>query len=1317
MLKSKYCKTASGCKGAGEWIRDEEQFQNWISDQPTNRVLWVYGEHGVGKSVLCALTIEHMTKIYGELSVIYVFIHKTKRVTTNQLLLQLANQLLNSIPSDITEVPECLKGFLQLNKFDTTMITGLICSLLLFRSSRCNGAPTYIFVDGLDEREYFDASIEEESTQTENRSFIQTLVDISTIPSASIRLWFSSQPIGIITECFKELGTPSIEITTEKTMSDVLEYLKSAIPKSIDSGSVDVKVDYWVTVIKKMLNSDTTFLWAYSTYKDLEQVRDEDSVRKVLKSVPTTVNEQYELTMTKIQRKPREGANIRKSELPIWKIVLSMLVFAYRPLRLFELMEGVAILRTKDSENIENRPHPRDILDACMSLTILLPDEDTAISSIEDEAMESSIVMLCHGTVRKFLKERSDLTRGQNKNSSSEEFVSSKIMGECCIRYFLQARFRILLEKVGKDGALLTGGVPREHINANSLIFYAAKYWHRHFDTGIVVTEQQGNLEPQMPTQEDINIVIRFLESPNFVTCVQVQSLCVEGHFLQSYDTITDRATKRRRVLPNWFLRCRKDLYCQFEEFISEWGELLQSGSSEHANGELDRCLWQALGDGNFLSKRNSRASPELLVNIWDITDLNTPCFKTPTTLERRNSWKSSYKMPQRHIPIKIDPKTENIDHYGGCISRNFPIIPSLRCVVPPDVIAVFHDKGESLVRIGSSFFRISASEGTAGSSKASKANSYPLVGPWEDLRFQGRYLVASRRRGAARDPSSQNSSCSNSLFDSDSGIEGTDCTSSGDETWDDDASTDFSASERTFDSESRGVCAADDESDNFSDIDHCQEDSTDSDISYAGSETGDLNSGFESDFDCEDSRQLYADLNLESLESDEDEGWENPCSERLDAKAGNLPRCTNSTPQPHKRLSFRDNIPNEALATFPDNIQRIVIAEPHQECFCMIEGCDEKILQCWYYCPTCSSEGCSYRICYECEKAGHWCLNIGHQLYNMFNGKAVGVIAKNQFTPRNRLDVFDTTGPQLKRVFSFQQKPKTMLYESPPAIHPKYPLVVWALCGREMLFVDIQSNARRRHCIETPDIKGVPICSNLSFSRCGAFLRVANIGVIVKDTPLLKTTDHMSENARTAFGVKPRLCLILRVVVMKLFEEKPLRQPKKVMDVSVNLGCCEKPLIKQLPFTFTWSDEQLYVAVSSSRLRVYRVDLSNNTDTNVPPVGQASQSEVPDKSYLVKTLKEVIFLPRSARNRRVQFRPLDQPEKLSMVIIGPRPHQKDAESIALYLSDLDLGGWVTLKERELAEAELFSCHFKDMHEDFDAAEDCDIVPMAHDKW
>ncbi|KAF3940065.1 hypothetical protein ABW19_dt0209918 [Dactylella cylindrospora] len=187
----------------------------------------------------------------------------------------------------------------------------------------------------------------------------------------------------------------------------------------------------------------------------------------------------------------------------------------------------------------------------------------------------------------------------------------------------------------------------------------------------------------------------------------------------------------------------------------------------------------------------------------------------------------------------------------------------------------------------------------------------------------------------------------------------------------------------------------------------------------------------------------------------------------------------------------------------------------------------------------------------------------------------------------------------------------------------------------------------------------------------------------------------------------------------MKLSDKKPWKSPKTIGAISLNIGSCERPLIKGLPFTFTWAADELYVTVSSSRLRVYRVDISTIASIGTAPALArkgiiGSDGTIKEESF-VMTSEKIIFLPHSARNRKVQFIPPTEPGKMTLVVIGPRLGSKNAPSIALYLNGDDLGGWISVKDKESAEGELFDRHqgLKGMHEDFDAQEDCDIIPVA----
>ena len=63
-----------------------------------------------------------------------------------------------------------------------------------------------------------------------------------------------------------------------------------------------------------------------------------------------------------------------------------------------------------------------------------------------------------------------------------------------------------------------------------------------------------------------------------------------------------------------------------------------------------------------------------------------------------------------------------------------------------------------------------------------------------------------------------------------------------------------------------------------------------------------------------------------------------------------------------------------------------------------------------------------------------------------------------NDAGPKGSLVVYQLGIEDPKQIFHFSQPLPTMLYDSPPVIHPTKPLVVWPLCRGEMLFADIEN-------------------------------------------------------------------------------------------------------------------------------------------------------------------------------------------------------------------------------------------------------------------
>ncbi|KAF3190050.1 hypothetical protein TWF225_002546 [Orbilia oligospora] len=1290
---------------SGEWLRDEESFQNWLEEDPLSRVLWVNGKHGVGKSVLCAMTIQHMINKHGESSVIYAFIHQSQQVPARCILLHLASQLLNTIqiPSDATEVPEYLKDFLEIDGFDIMMVKKFLVTLLTHRPDI---PTTYIFIDGLDERDYFDSAqgTEGRSNKQENDFLISTLVRIATTATNpnSVRLWFSSQETVDIREIFENFGVNTIEVTTKKTLKDIKRYLNSARPETLQhidysetsSLALEDSIDSIFPEVTVPL-SDMTFLWAHSVYQEIEEVRDGREIREIFNSVPRDINGRYEMIINQIKRKPLQTASTR-SPWPIWQIVLSMLVFAKRPLHLLELMEGVAILRnrTNHQQNIRSEDLPN----------------------------------------------RWDVLKSYNKSADQLTTIE---------RGF------------------------REIMSPDSLLFYAAKYWHEHFDTGHdrEVLNGKKDSTPKKPAAEDLDTITKFLQSSNFLTCIQVQSLYVEGHFFQSYDSLTDLVDSVKRTLPNWVCRLSADnlgptlsgIYCQLKKFLSEWGELLEVGPSIQAygNGPMDRCLWQTLGEKNFLSQQSSRYSHMVLQkngcsglnaicgtkierlppgingenfvsialcmcvsrNVCEVS-VDTLGIQGPDVAAEFNSEvsgmaknKDSFRFTDEAkktlFNLDLSRSQSNIDYYGRWASGHFPIIPNYRCIPPPDTITVFEE--ESLIRVGSSFFNMPIIESSGGAIELEKAEGGICIDLWEDVRSRGRYSVASRRRTFIRKRLPLGSDRSESLFDSDCEFDRNSSVSSGDESWryEEALSSDRDAGQIEYlDSEEEESWL-----DRRNDL---LDDDTLEDMYSMLSEAGYSDNEFESELGCDvvDHLSISYTCTSDGFDSDEEYRTRNTIPNKFR---------TSDTPDYQELEGLPKNyFDKKLIAPIVFSNQRFRVQDCERKRFSCKERCDEMLHDNYYYCPACSSKISdeSYTICYKCEERGRWCLNRDHQLYDMRHGKAVTVIANNHFTAHNRIAVFDKAASIPKLLFTFQQKPSQVLYDSYPAIHPSQPLIAWPLNGKEILLANFETRAWRKQDIEIEGKEAVPICVDVSFSSCGTILRVAKVEGV-------KRIVQQSKNADTDEGVldeAKQLSLNLHVVMIEVSPPKPIAvPPKPVCITSVNLGFCERYLIKTSPFTFTWSDDKLYVSVSSSRLRVYQVGILRspniNTPTSTAEIG-GGEPQGPDcgSQYnlgTVKTLKEIIFLPRSARNRKVQYLPPKKAGDPSTVIIGPQPNGSQPASIVLSLTEEDIGGWLSLKEKDLAGEVLLNPRLqrKGMYEEFDVTEDCDFVPISDDRW
>lgn len=303
--------------------------------------------------------------------------------------------------------------------------------------------------------------------------------------------------------------------------------------------------------------------------------------------------------------------------------VLSLLAFAKRPLRMSEVKEAMTILRSPGVRLTED-----DIVRSCLGLVRYTPGPAT---KEQKKSSTDGIIRLSHSSVQKFLLEDVGHTLADNTDTKSggeddddmtikrrtflephRPFVTEDIIRTSCLAYLAQPKYLkpLLLPAANPKS-------PSERANSNMLgsrtpavvlpkdsgfLLYSAKYWFQHCDTTCADDDTDNSEHCGDPPEEVRQSVKNFISSPHFYTCMQVQSLFVQGHFLHSFDSITGRGQSVRRTLPNWMRRLEPELLRQYNTFQGEWCRLLKGRSSDPVRGDLSRCFWGSLGANNFLS-------------------------------------------------------------------------------------------------------------------------------------------------------------------------------------------------------------------------------------------------------------------------------------------------------------------------------------------------------------------------------------------------------------------------------------------------------------------------------------------------------------------------------------------------------------------------------------------------------------------------------------------------------------------------------------------------------------------------------------------
>ncbi|KAL2846862.1 hypothetical protein BJY01DRAFT_172296 [Aspergillus pseudoustus] len=100
-----------------------------------------------------------------------------------------------------------------------------------------------------------------------------------------------------------------------------------------------------------------------------------------------------------------------------------------------------------------------------------------------------------------------------------------------------------------------------------------------------------------------------------------------------------------------------------------------------------------------------------------------------------------------------------------------------------------------------------------------------------------------------------------------------------------------------------------------------------------------------------------------------------------------------------------------------------------------------------------------------------------------MSHQKIKSVIFKANSELGQELNIWKTSpdGQPIKRVFGISKQNNAFLYDSPPVIHPTSQLVVWAVSGFSIIFIDVEHDEFREERItSTGEKRGMYFLASL---------------------------------------------------------------------------------------------------------------------------------------------------------------------------------------------------------------------------------------------
>ncbi|KAJ6496280.1 ankyrin repeat-containing domain protein [Mycena sanguinolenta] len=404
--------------GTGGWLLETPVFKKW--ELGYTDTVWCRGIPGAGKTILCAMVVDHLRKIQDNantrVAVIFLNHKETETQSPSNVLAAIWRQLVFEQP--LSPIVERLYSKHQEQRTRPSLedIHSVLCSTASAFSR------LFIVVDALDEYPEDARNI---------------LLHRLSLLGSRVSLMLTSRPHVDIKHAISDLET--IEIRAAE--NDIREYLEAQIRKSPRlsrhvRSAPDIRQALETSIVE---GSDGMFLLAKLHIDSLLTKHTVKAVREALKNMAGNLDGTYTEVVARINEQTPDDRGLA------W-LILSWMTHAKRPLRPAELKEALAVESGAAELDPENFLDMDSILSVCAGLVVIHEEDD--------------IIGLVHYTVEKYLEQ---LATVQFPHASTEITMT-------CITYL---SFEGFIDKLNRDN-------PMTLSKTHAFLDYAVEYCFVH---------------------------------------------------------------------------------------------------------------------------------------------------------------------------------------------------------------------------------------------------------------------------------------------------------------------------------------------------------------------------------------------------------------------------------------------------------------------------------------------------------------------------------------------------------------------------------------------------------------------------------------------------------------------------------------------------------------------------------------------------------------------------------------------------------------------------------------------------------------------